>query len=150
MTTVAAKDGQMAADTQLTGDYTLRVQKLVRLPDGGMAGGAGHWARCWVGLQWLAEGEQGEFPRIKGATILIMRGDGSLHIAESEFPAYPLLDKAAAIGAGSQAAMAAMARGSTAAEAVADVAKLDAFTSGPIQTLTLEPKRGRKPRPRRG
>lgn len=65
----------MAADTQLTGDYKLRVQKIVRLPDGGVAGGAGVWHRAYAGMQWLAGGEQGEPPKIKGATLLILRPD---------------------------------------------------------------------------
>ena len=38
MTTVAAKGGEMVADTQCTGDYTLRVQKIFRLQDGGVVG----------------------------------------------------------------------------------------------------------------
>lgn len=144
MTTIAAKAGQMAADTQLTSGANVRVQKIVRLKDGGIAGGAGHWSRAWAGLQWLADGEEGPPPKIKGAELLILRPDGTLWIAEGEFPAYPLLDKAAAIGAGAQAAMAAMDGGADAVKAVQVACKLDAYTSAPVQVLSIAPKKGRK------
>jgi hypothetical protein len=114
------------------------------LPDGGIAGGAGVWGRAYAGLCWLASGELGEPPKIKGATLLILRPDGSLWIAEGDWPAYPLLDKIAAIGCGSQAAMAEMQRGAAPADAVKAVCKLDAFTGDPVQVLNLEPKRARK------
>lgn len=146
MTTIAANATQMAADTQLTGDYRYRVQKIVPLPDGGIAGGAGVWSRAYAGLCWLASGEVTEPPKIKGATILILRPDGSLWIAEGDWPAYPLLDKCAAIGCGSQAAMQTMLDGASPGEAVKKVSKLDAFTGDPVQVLTLEPKRGRSKR----
>jgi hypothetical protein len=136
----------MAADTQLTGDYRYRVQKIVGLPDGGIAGGAGIWSRAYAGLSWLASGEVTEPPKIKGATILILRPDGSLWIAEGDWPAYPLLDKQAAIGCGCQAAMQAMVDGSSPGEAIKKVCKLDAFTGEPVQVLSLEPKRGKRSR----
>ncbi len=144
MTTIAAKAGQIASDTQATGDYMLRVQKIVNLPDGGVAGGCGHWSRAWAGLQWLVGGEEGPPPKIKGAALLIVRPDGSLWLAEDEFPAYPLLDKFAAIGAGAQAAMAAMDGGADAVKAVQVACKLDAYTSAPVQVLSISPKKGRK------
>lgn len=144
MTTIAAKRGTMAADTQATGEYKFRVQKIIRLKDGGVAGGCGHWARAYAGLSWLADGEQGDPPKIKGAALLILRPDGSLWLAEDEFPAYPLLDKVAAIGAGSQAAMAAMAKGDDAVQAIRVACDLDAYTSAPIQVLKVERKRRKR------
>lgn len=146
MTTVAADATGMAADTQITGVYTARVQKLVRLPDGGVAGGCGQWSRAWAGLAWLAGGEEGEPPKIKGADLLVLRPDGTLWVAEGEWPLYPLLDKAAAIGCGALAAMVALGKGATPAEAVKDVAKLDAYTGDPVQFLALEPIRAKRRR----
>ena len=89
-----------------------------------------------AGLRWLTEGEQGEPPKIKGATLLIAKADGSLWLAENEFPAYPLLDKYTAVGAG---AMAAMNGGANAGDAVKAAVRLDAYTSDPIQILKIEP-----------
>lgn len=140
MTTIACKDGCMAADTQLTGDYVYRAQKLVRLPNGGIAGGAGEWPRAYSALSWLANGEQGDPPAFKKAEVLILQPDGSLWLAEEAFPAYPLLDKAAAIGSGAQAAMLAMLGGASAVEAVKAVAKFEPNTSEPVQMLSIAPK----------
>lgn len=143
MTTVAAKDGCMAADTQLTGEYRVRVQKIVQLPDGALVGGAGVWHRCWSAMLWMLGGEQGDPPKLKDSGLLIMKPDGSLWLVEEEFPAFPLLDTAAAIGSGSAVAMTAMASGLDAGQAVKAAAKLDCHTSDPVQMLRL-PKRPKR------
>jgi hypothetical protein len=135
----------MAADTQCTGDYLMRVQKIFRLPDGGIVGMAGSPTRGFAAVKWLLEGEQGDAPKFKGSCVLILRPDGALYYADDEFPAVPILDRMAAIGSGSTAAMLAMTRGASAAEAVKQSAKIDPYTSEPIQMLALE----RKPRRRR-
>lgn len=139
MTTLAAKDGCLAADTQLTGEYAFRVQKIVRLIDGGVAGGAGQWSKAYPILAWMVGGEQGEPPKFKGADLLIVRPDGTLWLAEGEWPPYPLLDKEAAIGSGAQGAMLAMRNGASAGDAVKSVAKIDPYTSDPVQMLKIEP-----------
>lgn len=136
----------MAADTQATGDYICRVQKIFRLPDGGVVGFCGMTTRGYAGAQWMANGEVGDPPKIKGAWLLILRPDKSIWLVDGEFPAYPLLDKHAALGAGGQAAMAAMNAGASPVDAVKAAAKLDHYTSDPVQFLTLEPKRGRSKR----
>lgn len=141
MTTIAAKDGCMAADTQLTGDYRLRAQKIVQLADGTLVGGAGCWHRCWAAMLWMLGGEQGEPPKIKDAVLLIMRPDGSLWIAEDEFPAFPLLDREAAIGSGAAAAMMAMRSGVSAGDAVKATCRIDCGSSDPVQMLRLPKKK---------
>lgn len=63
MTAIAISDGVVACDTQITGgNYAVRAVKLVRLPDGGVAAGAGLWCKAYRALQWLAQGEPGEAP----------------------------------------------------------------------------------------
>lgn len=140
----------MAADTQATGDCVYRVQKIFRLPDGGVVGFCGITSRGYAAARWMVEGEQGDPPKIKGAYLLILRPDRSLWMVDGEFPAYPLLDKAAAIGAGAQAAMCALSVGKTAPEAVKEASRVDAYTSDPIQYLGLEPvsAKPRRKRPR--
>lgn len=135
----------MAADTQATGDCIYRVQKVLRLPDGGVVGYCGVTARGYAAARWMAEGEVGEPPKMKGAYLLILRPDGSLWMADGEFPAYPLLDQFAAIGSGAAVAMAAMRSGKEPADAVRDAVHLDAYTSDPVQVLRVEP----APKPRR-
>ena len=57
MTVIAYKAGVMAADTMLSAyNSQHRAQKIVRLPDGGVAGGCGQWNRAWAGLKYLADG----------------------------------------------------------------------------------------------
>lgn len=149
MTVIAYKDGIMAADTMLTGfNAQQRVQKLVRLPDGGIAGGCGHWVPAYTCLKWLADGgdpfsgvslarDKSHLPSVAGACILIARPDGSLWTLEDEFPATPLLDKVASVGCGSDAALMAMDLGLSAVEAVAKVTHRDVFCAGPVQSLEL-------------
>ena len=145
MTTIACRDGEMAADTQCTGDYTLRMQKIFRLSDGGIIGMAGKTTEAYAAAKWMIDGEKGDAPEFKGASLLILRPDGELLMADNEFPAFPLLDRMGAIGSGAQAAMVAMQSGATAAAAVKIAAKIDPYTSEPIQLLALE----RKPRRKR-
>ena len=142
MTVVAYKDGIMAADTMLSAHNSqARAVKLVRLPDGGVAGGCGHWTRAYAGLKFLAEGgdpEAKDGPKMADAAILIAKPDGSLWMLEDEFPAYPLLDKAMAIGCGSDAALMAMNLGLSPVEAVAKVTRQDVFCGDPVQSMDVE------------
>jgi hypothetical protein len=133
----------MAADTQLTGDYRLRAQKIIALADGSLVGGAGVWHRCWAAMLWLAGGESGDPPKLKDSELLIMKIDGSLWLVEEEFPAFPLLDAEAAIGSGAQGAITAMRAGASAGEAVKAACRIDPCTSDPVQMLRL-PKRRKK------
>lgn len=144
MTVIVAKNGDMAADTQLTGDYTLRVQKIYRMPDGGVVGGAGNWASCYQYIRWLANGRQGDAPELDaGSTLLMIRPDGTHWMVEQGVE-FPLLDTMTAIGCGSQAAVLALHRGATAAEAVQQVARIDAYCSDPVQELSIEKPAARK------
>jgi hypothetical protein len=146
MTTIVADATGIAADTQCTGDCMYRVQKILRLPDGGVVGYCGDTARGYAAAKWMADGEQGDPPKAKGAYLLILRPDRSLWVVEGEFPAFPLLDKSAAIGSGAQAAMCALNAGKSPAEAVKEAVRLDAYTSDPVQFLALEPTRASKRR----
>jgi hypothetical protein len=139
VTTAAIADGVVAVDSQLSGgNYAVRCQKLVRLPDGGVAVGVGTWRAAYSGLQWLAGGEKGDVPEIDGATIAIVRPDGSIWIAEEAFPAYPIMDRTYALGCGADLARKAMADGADPVQAVAEACELDALSSAPILSMTAE------------
>lgn len=140
MTTAAIADGVVAVDSQLTGgNYSVRCQKIIRLPDGGVAVASGLWRMGYAGLKWLADGEKGEPPDIEGATIAIVRPDHSIWIAEDGFPAFPILDRTYALGCGQDLARKAMADGADPIQAVAEACELDAVSSAPILSLTVEP-----------
>ena len=138
VTTIAFKDGVMAGDTQITSDTLIyRAQKIYKLPDGGLVGGCGPWSKAYKAIAWMLDGEKGESPKFEDAMIVIAKPDGSLWMADDDFPAYPLLDKYIAVGCGAQAAMLAMNDGATAVEAIQKVCKLDSHTSAPVQYLSI-------------
>jgi hypothetical protein len=138
MTTLCVKDGQVAADTQLTGQgRTVRIQKLFRLPDGGVAAAAGVWSAAYPFLKWLTEGEKGDPPAFEDALVVIVRPDKSIWIADCTWPAYPLLDKTYAVGSGSDLAQYAMSKGATPGEAVKAAVAIDLFTNARIQTMSV-------------
>lgn len=124
-----------------------RVQKIFRMPDGGVAGGCGVWARAYSGLKYLTEGgdPEGRYapkaadspPDIEGAQLILLRPDGTVWVVDDEFPAYPLLDTVVAIGCGADAALMAMALGLSAIEAVARVAKQDLLCGDPVQSMKV-------------
>lgn len=142
MTVIAFKDGVMAADTMLSAHNSqCRASKLARLPDGSVAGGCGLWNRAYAALKYLEAGGEMDAkdgtPKITDAAILIAKPDGSLWLLEDEFPAYPLLDKVAAIGCGSDAALMAMTLGLSPVEAVAKVTRQDVLCGDPVQSMTV-------------
>lgn len=143
MTVIAARDGVLAADTQLSPSGH-RVSKLVRLPDGSVAGGAGLWAKAWAVLAYLADGGsldgKGDKtpPDAEGAEILVMRPDGSLWVIEEQFPAYPLLTSFTAIGDGEDFARMGMEMGLSAEQAVVKTIAMKPSCGGPVQTIEIQ------------
>lgn len=140
MTTAAIADGVVAVDSQLTGgNYAVCCAKLVRLPDGGVAVGCGEWATAWAGIRWLLDGERGDPPDLSDAEIAIVRPDGSIWLALERFPAFPIMERTYALGCGRDLARKAMADGAGPVQAVAEACELDAMSSAPILSLTVEP-----------
>lgn len=142
MTVIAFKDGVMAADTMLSdGNAHYRVKKLWRLPDGGVAGGAGVQRAAYAVLKFLADGGDiggKDAPDAEDSEILIARPDGALWMIDGGFPAFPLLDKVAAIGCGADAARMAMSLGLSAVEAVSKVTRQDLLCGDPVQSMDVE------------
>lgn len=142
MTVIAFKSGIMAADTMLSGGNSQnRAQKLVRLPDGGVAGGCGLWRNAYSALKYLEEGGDADatvgVPKVDDATILIARPDGSLWLIEDAFPAFPIRDAVASVGCGSDAALMAMSLGLSPVEAVGRVTRQDVFCGDPVQSMAV-------------
>lgn len=143
MTTIAVKDGVMAADTQLSSSTIHRVQKIYPLPGGGCVGGCGEWSKAYAAISWLLGGRQGESPEFEGAELVLMKPDGSVWIACERFPEFPLLEDVAALGCGSAAAMALMTHGLGAKEAVRATCRTDPGSSEPVQVFKLPRRRKR-------
>lgn len=146
MTVVAFKDGVLAADTMAGDGYSRwRVQKLARLPDGGVAGMCGVTSAGNAALNWLASGgsleghEDRKFqPDIDGAQVLIAKADGTLWLLENRFPAFQIFDQWTAIGCGGAAARVALGLGLSAVDACKQVALHDINCSDPVQSMEVE------------
>jgi ATP-dependent protease HslVU (ClpYQ) peptidase subunit len=151
-------EGVLAVDTQVTsGNRKFRTHKVAQLPCGGLIAGTGNLAHILKAQRWaqagLTEDAKPDFGDEPEMECLIIKGDGSIWLLDDELEPMPVTDEFIAIGSGGPYAQAAMACGKSAAEAVAIAARFDAATSEPVDTYRLgtpEPKRGRKPRPRRG
>lgn len=137
MTTIACRDGEMAADTQCGGDYVGRVRKLHRLPDGSIAAGAGVSSAVYAAIAWIQGGRQGDAPDVSRSGVLILRPDGSIWLVDGRWPEFPLMGDRYAIGSGGMAAMTAMHLGASAAEAVRVACLFDESSSAPIHTMKL-------------
>lgn len=133
----------MAADGRLTPTGET-VCKLVRLPNGGVAGASGTWSAAYAALCWFAEGGaldgRGDraAPDVEDAQVLIIQPDGSKWTLDGRFPAYPILGDSAAIGCGRDGAVALMSAGYSPLEAVAMVARLDPACGEPLQVIRVE------------
>ena len=139
MTTIAIKDGVVAADSQLTsGNYAVTCQKVFRLPDGGVASGSGEWPKAYAGIKWLLDGEEGDPPGLEGAEVYIVRPDKKVWIADGQFPAYPLGYEYAA-GCGADLARQLMRQGKSPMQAVTEACELDAMSSGPVLYMAVIP-----------
>lgn len=137
MTTIAVRDGVMAADTQSTGSFHQRVKKIAKLPDGSLVGTAGNTDECQRAIEWLCSDGSVKQPKIPGAHLIFLRPNGSIWLGEGTFEPYRVMGKFSAIGSGGAIAIGAMEAGATAAEAVRIAAKHDGNTSGPFNTLKL-------------
>jgi hypothetical protein len=142
MTTIAIKDGVVAADSQTTAhNYIFRAVKMVRLPDGGVAVKCGDASAGYAGLKWLAEGERGDPPDITGATVVIYRPDYSIWVADDRWPAFPILDTEYGGGCGLDLVRLLLSQGRSAVEAVAEACEHDAMSSAPVLYMEVLPQR---------
>lgn len=142
MTTIAYRDGVMAADTQGTlCEVKHRVHKLRRLPCGGVAGGCGKAVEVEKAMKWLAEGMKGERPKLRESYLVVAFGDGRVvTIEDKSWTELPTLGPVA-MGSGHAPALAAMRYFEASAEdAVKAAATVDIFTSEPVEVMRVEPK----------
>ena len=138
MTTIAIADGVVAVDTQGTDHNTvLRIRKVYRLPDGGVAVGCGLWSAAYAGISWLMNGERGEPPDIDGAEVIAVRADHSIWIADARWPMFPILDTHYTAGCGRDYARQLLSQGKDPVQAVAEACQLDLLSSGPVLSMTV-------------
>lgn len=137
MTTIAYRDGVLAADSRAA-DQTVKsygIQKLYRLKKkGAIIGTAGSIVKCQAFVKWYAN-KRHRAPKLEDDDLsaIVLHRDGRVELFEDSVesiewnPAEPL-----AVGTGAPAALAAMACGKTAAEAVEIACRIDPDSEGPV------------------
>ncbi len=147
MTTVAYRDGVMAADTRgVRYDMPRICHKIHRVADA-IIGFAGNYSDCLVFIDWWRDGHDlkklPEFKMYRGESdapdieALVLTADGIERWTE-HFQRDPILDPFFAIGSGAGAAMAAMHMGADAAEAVRIASLVFTSTGGNVQVERLD------------
>lgn len=137
MTTLAYRDGVLAADTLATSNG-LRDDfgpKIWRHGDV-LIGGAGSRALCLKFRDWVIGGMDGESPFEKGDGNGIVVSPIGI-VCWSENGCWPVRQPFYALGSGYQVAMGAMEMGASAAEAVRVAMKWDCGTGGEVMELRL-------------
>lgn len=146
MTTIAYRDGMLAADSQVNGaggrlGFTTKVG---RAPDGTIGAVAGQLRDTAAFVQWLEAGAEGDPPHLfdEDADGILIRPDGTTFAVEATSdgkPAVlsPMQAPFLACGSGWRYALGAMAMGADAVKAVEIAAQFDTGTGGPVQLTAL-------------
>lgn len=144
MTTIAYRDGTLAADTRATvGDNVLgNVIKIARNSNGDLAGAAGMASYSYTFLKWFTSLETGEPPQaVKDDQTfdrgVIFRKTGQIIVFEPT-GRYECTAPYYALGSGRPEALGAMFAGADAETAIKAAAAHDANTGGNITVLRHE------------
>lgn len=141
MTTIAFKDGIVAADTgvmtrSMRAGYTVKIVQR----HGSVAGGTGDAAWTATFREWFMRGVKSKYPLIPlvngdpvGKGVVFWR-DGRIEIFE-QHGRFTLITDQFAIGSGTSEARGAMLAGATAEEAVRIAMQLDDSTFGDVTVL---------------
>lgn len=134
MTTIATRSGIIAADTQVTwADHLKGFQhKIHKLPNGDVVAVAGEFKDELKLKEWLLNG--GDQPKTSKNFEAIVYKEGVLWYCGRHMILAPIEGEYYAIGTGWELAMAAMAKGASAEEAVKFAATMDIYTSEPVET----------------
>ena len=145
MTTIAVRDGVMAADTMgHSSEKLCRSKKLFRVSNGDVIGFSGVWIDGKLFIDWYDKGADRDMPppwRTQGDekvnfNALVLTADG-IYEWSWELVADRVLDDFWAIGSGSPAALAAMHCGRNAQEAVYIAMEIDPYTGGDVETMEV-------------
>jgi ATP-dependent protease HslVU (ClpYQ) peptidase subunit len=143
--TVIAWDGEtLAADRRASAwGHVHSVHKLFRLDADRLAGLAGNSARAIEVAAWLARrGPVDEFPEgaeTENVTAIVVHRSGEVLRFENRGTGWLVRDPFHAIGSGADFAVAAMACGKTATEAVEITCRFSSECGNGVDTLRFEP-----------
>jgi hypothetical protein len=143
VTTVAWKNGQLAADKKL--DQWMTTCKIFKLPNGAHLSGSGNFDDIIEIAAWFNAGCPPEsIPQYSGddTDLLIMEADGSCYWLTDPFLRKMKITEAYyAIGSGSKVALGAMAAGKSAKDAVIIASKHDVNTGNGVDIVKVRKKK---------
>lgn len=141
MTTIAYRDGVMAADTLVTaGEPHWRwatIDKLFRAQDGTIGGVSGTLPGVALFRDWFETGAFHPPPTDGDCYGIVVRPNGSVEVWPGIPALLPMTAEFIAIGSGERFALGALEAGASAENAVRIAMKYDSGTGGEIKTLTL-------------
>lgn len=155
MTTIAYRDGIMAADSRAFSGGSTPIgfkRKLFEMPDGSVVGvstnqpGLGEWFVDWLSGKISEDPHNIREPVLQGNTEFT-----ALHVTplgnvffyhDSLYPSGPLTDEFFAIGSGDRYAIGAMLMGASAVRAVEIAMQVDPWTDGEIVRVKIEANAG--------
>jgi 20S proteasome alpha/beta subunit len=149
MTTVAYRAGILACDSQATSGHLktgtfMKIGKVGRV----LYGGCGNASMVREFNAWIANGLQGEMPKLEFdeddgmAGLVVYENKRFLSFERTGIVA--LNAEYMAMGSGRELALGAMAMGATAIQAVQAAMQHDIYSGGPIQSVSLHPKQNFK------
>lgn len=134
MTTIAYDGKTLAADTLASNGIKWRFRKLYRLPDGSLFGAAGSCQEILAVLAWLRRGEKPSDLQNFEGLIVSQAGVSALGM---RLMREPVVERYYAVGSGAHFAIAAMACGRSAVQAVRIAARFDPGTGGRVESMRL-------------
>ena len=143
MTCISYRDGVMASDSRMVGDYVGIGTKLYRHHDE-IIGFAGDVEQALAFIDWYRDkaSRQPEIAHERDWYALVASPRG-LVLWGPSLRGMPIIESYYAIGSGAPFAITAMDCGKTAAESIKYAIKRDPYCAGPVITLSLE-KRAKK------
>lgn len=137
MTCIAVKNGIMAADSRVSGDYITPGVKLQRCPDC-IIGFAGDVTEAMVFIDWYQD-KRNRQPDVGHETnwCALVMFETHIEYWDKSLRGFKLLETIAAIGSGAPLAIGAMDAGKSAKEAVRIACRRDNGCGLPVVTMSL-------------
>lgn len=137
MTTIAYRDGVLAADTLTTANgircgHHVKIHRFGRL----LTGYCGRSSNYEAFRSWVKAGAEGKFTSAEGNVFIVTPDGVAIVWGDGD---YPWRETGAmwALGSGEQLALGAMAAGATAEEAIHAAIAWDTGSGGPVTAIRL-------------
>ncbi len=145
MTTIAIRNGVMAADTMISDANLVRgfTSKIFRTAGGHLLAVCGHASMSLPFAAWIERGAPDDdlprFPEGADFAAIVAYADGRVAVFSEKFLPQFLTAEFHTMGSGGEVALGAMAMGASAEEAVRVACRFDPWSREPIQVEMLEP-----------